>query len=113
MLNLHLYMLQRVTALLMAPFVIVHIGVMIYAIEGGLSAGEILGRTQGSMTWFLFYMTFVIAAGLHGAIGLRVILHEWAGLKGASLNVASWGIGALLILMGGRAVIAVTMGGGA
>jgi len=48
MLNLRLYMLQRITALLMAPLVIGHLAVMIYAIQGGLSTAEILGRTQGS-----------------------------------------------------------------
>ncbi|MDU8913155.1 succinate dehydrogenase [Aestuariicoccus sp. MJ-SS9] len=112
MLDLRLYMLQRITALMMAPFVLVHLGVMIYAIQGGLSAAEILGRTQGSVGWLLFYGTFVLAAGVHGAIGLRVILHEWAGLAGVRLNALSWGIGALLILMGGRAVFAVTFGAG-
>ncbi|MFC3616136.1 succinate dehydrogenase [Lutimaribacter marinistellae] len=108
MLDLRLYMLQRLSALVMAPFVLVHIGVIIYAIDGGLSAAEILGRTQGSLGWFLFYGTFVLAAGLHGAIGLRVILHEWAGLRGAALSVVSWGIGTCLIALGGRAVFAVT-----
>ena len=47
MLELRLYMAQRITALIMAPLVIGHIAVMIYAVQGGLSAGEILGRTQG------------------------------------------------------------------
>ena len=43
MLELRLYMAQRITALIMAPLVIGHIAVMIYAVQGGLSAGEILG----------------------------------------------------------------------
>ena len=42
MLDLRLYMLQRLSAMVMAPLVLTHIGVMIYAIQGGLSAGEIL-----------------------------------------------------------------------
>ena len=66
MLNLRLYMLQRITALLMAPLVFGHLAVMIYAIQGGLSAVEILGRTQGSALWFLFYGTFVEAVAIHG-----------------------------------------------
>ena len=44
-----LYLLQRLSALIMAPLVIGHIAVMIYAIQGGLTAAEILGRTQGSL----------------------------------------------------------------
>ena len=61
MLGPHLYLLQRITALAMAPLVLGHLAVMIYAIQGGLSAAEILGRTQGSLAWFLFYGLFVLA----------------------------------------------------
>ena len=39
MLDLRLYMAQRLSALVMAPLVIGHIAVMIYAVQGGLSAG--------------------------------------------------------------------------
>ena len=74
MLDIRLYMLQRITALLMAPFVIGHLAVMIYAIQGGLSTAEILGRTQGSLIWFVFYGIFVVAVAIHGAIGLRLSL---------------------------------------
>ncbi|SHH01828.1 succinate dehydrogenase [Marivita hallyeonensis] len=108
MLDMRLYMAQRLSALVMAPFVIVHIGVMIYAIQGGLTAAEILGRTQGSLFWFLFYGIFVVAVSIHAAIGLRVILFEWAGLKGVALSVISWGIGLVLFAMGANAVWAVT-----
>lgn len=111
MLNLRLYMLQRITALLMAPFVIGHIAVMIYAIQGGLSAAEILGRTQGSVLWFLFYGTFTVAVSIHGAIGLRTIIHEWAGLRGVALEGVMWAIGLGLFAMGANAVWAVTFGG--
>jgi len=113
MLTLRLYMLQRITALLMAPLVIGHLAVMIYAIQGGLSAAEILDRTQGSILWFLFYGTFVVAAAVHGAIGLRTIAHEWAGLKGAALEATMWLIGLGLFALGARAVWAVTFASGA
>ncbi|APX13225.1 succinate dehydrogenase [Tateyamaria omphalii] len=108
MLSLRLYMLQRITALLMAPLVIGHIAVMIYAIQGGLSAAEILGRTQGSVAWFLFYGLFVVAVSIHGAIGVRAVAHEWGGLKGAALDAAMWAIGLGLFALGARAVWAVT-----
>lgn len=112
MLNLRLYMLQRITALLMAPLVIGHLAVMIYAVQGGLSAAEVLGRTQGSILWFLFYGTFVVAVAVHGAIGLRTIAHEWGGLKGKALDLFMWGVGLGLFAMGARAVWAVTFSGG-
>ena len=112
MLTLRLYMLQRMTALLMAPLVLGHLAVMIYAIQGGLSAAEILGRTQGSVLWFLFYGTFVVAVAVHGAIGLRAIVHEWGGLKGAALDAFMWLIGVSLLALGLRAVWAVTFATG-
>ena len=74
MLDIRLYMAQRLSALIMVPLVIGHIAVMIYAVQGGLTVNEILGRTQGSFAWFLFYGSFVVAVSVHGAIGLRVIL---------------------------------------
>lgn len=109
----HLYMAQRISALIMAPFVLVHLGVMIYAIRGGLSAGEILGRTQGSAGWFLFYGMFVAAVSVHAALGLRTILGEWAGLRGTALSAAAWAIGLGLFGLGARSVWAVTLGGAA
>jgi len=107
----HLYMAQRITAILMAPFVIGHLALMIYAIQGGLSAAEILGRTQGSLTWFLFYGGFVFAVSIHGAIGLRSVAYEWVGLKGAVLEIFMWAVGLGLFTLGARAVWAVTYAG--
>lgn len=104
----HLYMAQRLSALVMAPFVIVHIGVMIYAIQGGLSAAEILGRTQGSAFWFAFYGLFVVAVSIHAAIGLRTILGEWAGLRGGTRDGVAAVIGLGLLALGAQAVWAVT-----
>ena len=110
--SLRLYMLQRITALIMAPLVIGHLAVMIYAVQGGLSAAEILGRTQGSVAWFLFYGAFVVAVAIHAAIGLRTVAHEWGGLRGAGLNVFMWATGLILFALGARAVWAVTFASG-
>ena len=85
MLDVRLYLAQRLSAVVMAPLVLIHIVVMIVAIQGGLSASEILGRTQGSVFWMLFYGLFVAMASLHAAIGLRVIVHEATGLRGLAL----------------------------
>lgn len=109
MLDLRLYMLQRLSALVMAPLVIGHLAVMIYAIQGGLSAAEILGRTQGSVFWLLFYGSFVIAVSIHAAIGLRVVVHEMFGLHGRTLVVFTWAVGVGLLALGARAVAAVTL----
>ena len=109
MLDFRLYMAQRLSALIMAPLVIGHLALMIYAVRGGLSAGEILGRTHGSLFWTLFYGGFVVAVSVHAAIGLRTIISEWTRLRGAMLNGLAMVVFAVLLVMGGRAVLAVTM----
>ena len=111
MLDHRLFILQRFSALLMAPFVICHLAVMIYAVQGGLSAAEILSRTQGSFGWALFYGTFVIIASVHASIGLRVILQETLGVEGLPANGFTAVIFLLLLGLGVRAVWAVSVGG--
>ena len=108
MLTARLYMVQRITALLMAPLVIGHLLVMIYAVQGGLSVAEILGRTRGSFAWFAFYGLFVAAVSIHAAIGLRVVTHELLGLRDAALSLFTWGVGIVLLALGARALWAVT-----
>ncbi|MEL6337131.1 MAG: succinate dehydrogenase [Pseudomonadota bacterium] len=108
MLDLRLYLAQRISAMVMIPLTLGHIAVMIYAIQDGLTAAEILGRTQGSTFWALFYGTFVVAVSVHAAIGLRVIAHEWFGLARVWLAPFMWAVGAGLLVMGLRSVWAVT-----
>ena len=107
MLNVRLYFLQRLSALIMAPLVLGHLAVMMVAIQGGLDAGEILSRTQGSVLWGMFYGLFVLAVAVHGAIGLRVIVHEWLRVAGVTLEVFTVVVGIMLLGLGGRAVFAV------
>ena len=107
--NLRLYVLQRATAALMAPMVIVHLAVIYYATGHNLSAADILGRTQRSISWGLFYGVFVVAAAIHGSIGLRVVASEVLALRGRSLDVLTWIVGLLLCVLGLRAVAAMVM----
>ena len=109
MLNVRLYLAQRITAMIMAPLVLGHLAVIIYAAQGGLSAAEILSRTQGSLWWGLFYGLFVIAVSIHAAIGLRVVVHEYLKLSGAALTIFTIAAGLFFMGLGGRAVFAVTM----
>ncbi|MCL4768698.1 MAG: succinate dehydrogenase [Hyphomicrobiaceae bacterium] len=107
--TLRLYVLQRLSAALMVPLIVGHLVVIFYATANGLSAAEILGRTRGSFGWALFYGVFVVLAAVHGAIGVRTVLHEWTTLRPAALDVLMWGFGLLLAVLGARAVIAVVM----
>ena len=103
-----LYLVQRLSALIMAPLVLVHLVVMIYAVRSGLDAETLLARTRGSVAWTLVYGTFVLAVAIHAAIGLRTILNEWLRVKGLALELAMWAIGCTLLALGMRAVYAVT-----
>jgi fumarate reductase subunit C len=107
--NLRLYILQRATAAIMAPLVLAHLAIIFYATSRGLSAAEILGRTRGSVAWGAFYALFVLASATHGAIGVRGVASEWAGLRGRGLDVLMWGFGLVLAALGLRAVAAVVL----
>jgi fumarate reductase subunit C len=102
-----LWAAQRATALVLALCVLVHLATIIYAVRGGLSAAEILGRTRGSLSWAAFYGIFVLAAAVHGAIGLRTVAAEWLGFRGDAAEVTMTVIGIALTLVGLRAVVAV------
>jgi fumarate reductase subunit C len=102
-----LWAAQRISALVLAACVFVHLGVIIYAVRGGLTAAEVLGRTQGSVGWALFYALFVAAAAIHAPIGMRAVLSEHLGWRGRGLEIAIILIGLALALFGWRAVYAV------
>lgn len=109
--SIRLYLLQRITAAILAVLVLVHLAVIAYAVQDGLSAGEILSRTRGSLGWGLFYGLFVVTVAVHGSIGLRGILTEWARLGRGAANGAAWAMALVLLVLGLRAVWAVTGGG--
>lgn len=111
MLGPRLFIAQRVTALLMAPLVIGHLALIIYAVHGGLDAAEILARTRGN-AWFAgFYQLFVVLAALHAAIGVRVVCAEWSRgrLREIHLDLIAAGVGLTLFCMGSVAVVAVVV----
>ncbi len=124
-LELWLFVVQRITAAVLAPLVLVHVATMIYVVQGGLTAAEILSRTQGSLWWAGFYGLFVAAAAVHGSIGLRTIIREmaaWTGgsrrlaagrlaagvAAGVAASVAAGVFGLAILVLGFRAVSALT-----
>ncbi|MBM3573407.1 MAG: succinate dehydrogenase, partial [Alphaproteobacteria bacterium] len=74
-----LWLAQRGSAAVLALCVAVHLATVICAVQGGLSAAEILSRTRGSVGWLAFYVVFVLAVAVHAPIGLRAILREATG----------------------------------
>ena len=102
-----LWIAQRATAAVLGLCVLVHLATVIYAVRGGLTAAEILGRTRGNVAWLIFYLVFVLAVSVHAPIGLRAVLAEWLKWRGASRDVFLTVFAAFLALMGVRAVIGV------
>jgi fumarate reductase subunit C len=98
-----MWVAQRITAMILALGVVVHLVTIILAVRGGLSAAEIIGRTRGSEAWLAFYAVFALAAGLHGAIGLRGIAAEWLGWRGRGFDAAWLAIGLVTAIFGIRA----------
>ncbi len=56
-----LFLVERLSAVVLAIAVAVHLATILYAIRGGLTAGEILARTHGNLGFFAFYSVFVAA----------------------------------------------------
>lgn len=102
---------QRISAMAMTIFVLAHLALVTWAVRGGLSAAEVLGRTRGSVGWGAFYAVFVLLVAVHAGIGLRNVLDEWTVTRkwSGALGLAA---AALLLVLGWLAVAAVTLGGG-
>ena len=107
--NVRLYLLQRATAAVMAPLVLVHIAVIFYATRHGMSAADILGRTRGSIAWAAFYGLFVLAVSVHASIGVRNVLSEWTPLPERHVDACTVFFGIVLVALGLRAVAAVVL----
>jgi fumarate reductase subunit C len=103
----HFFALQRLTALAMAPFVLVHLFVILYAVRGGLTVGEILSRTQGSWLWISFYGLFVLCSAVHVPIGLRNVLIEWARMPRGAATLLCYVLMVVFAVLGMRAVLSV------
>lgn len=102
---------QRISAMVLALCVLVHLAVMIHAVRGGLTGAEILGRTQGHWGFAAFYAVFVLACAVHVPLGLANIAREWAGLGEAAALWLARVFGLVLLASGLRAVWAVFSGG--
>src|SRR4051812_36077720 len=102
-----LWYAQRVSAMVLAVCVLVHLATIVYAVRGGLTASEILARTHGNALVASFYALFVVACAVHVPIGVARIVeeclqvHERAALAIATLFAIT------IIAVGSAAVYAV------
>lgn len=102
-----LFLAQRLSAVVLAAAVAAHLATIFYAVRGGLTAGDILARTHGSLGVFAFYSVFVLAVAVHAPIGLRNVIREWTPWRGRSLDAILIVFALTLLALGLRAVIAV------
>ncbi|MHB0922197.1 MAG: succinate dehydrogenase [Thiomonas delicata] len=107
--QVRLWLWQRISAALLAPLVLIHLGTIIYAVHAGLSAAAILGRLHGNLWFGGFYALFVLACAVHAPIGVAKMAEEWLGWRGARVTSLA-AVFALLLLAGGlRAVYGVVL----
>jgi fumarate reductase subunit C len=99
-----LWLAQRLSAMVLAVCVLVHLITIMLAVRGGLSAAEILGRLRGSPAWLAFYLIFVASVAVHAPLGLRAIVAEWLGWRGRFLNAGIFMAGTVLLALGLRAI---------
>jgi fumarate reductase subunit C len=102
-----LWIAQRASALVLALCVAVHLATVIYAVQSGLDAAEILGRTRGNGAWLAFYLVFVAAVAVHAPIGLRAVLTEWLSWRGPLRDLFLAALAVLLAWTGFTAALAV------
>ena len=102
-----LWTAQRLSAAILAVCVLVHLVTIVYAVRGGWSAAERLGRTRGSAGWGVFYTVFVLAVAVHAPVGLRNVLAESFDWRGRSLEIVVFIVSLAIALLGLRAVYAV------
>jgi fumarate reductase subunit C len=110
LLQARLWYAQRISAMVLGLCVAIHLFIMFYAIHGGLTAGEILGRTQGNWLFAIFYEVFVLACFVHAPIGFANILRENFP-RSSGLAVFPWVLAGLILILGTAAVIGVFTGG--
>ena len=102
-----LFLLQRASAAVLALAVAVHLATIVYAVRGGLTAGEILARTEGNTAYLVLYLVFVAALAIHAPIGVRNILREWLKWQGRVWDAMLALFAIALFALGARAVLAL------
>lgn len=102
-----LFLLQRASAVVLGFAVAVHLVTIVYAVRGGLTAGEILARTEGNAAYLTLYVVFVSAVAVHAPIGLRNVSREWLGWQGLVCDGVLAAFAFVLFALGLRAVTAL------
>jgi fumarate reductase subunit C len=98
-----LFLVQRISAAILALAVAVHLATILYAAQSGMTAAHVLGRTHGNVAFLALYVVFVLAAAVHAPIGLRNVAREWLGWTGRGVDGALVLFAVGLVVLGLRA----------
>jgi len=107
-----LWLAQRASAAVLALAVVVHLGTIITAVQGGLHAAEIVARLRGHGGWLAFYAAFVLAAAVHAPLGVRAIAREWTPLAPRTVDALAAVLAVAILALGLRAAVAMFVGPG-
>lgn len=107
-----LWLAQRISAMVLAVGIVVHLITMITAVQGGLSTAEIAGRVGGNVTWLIFYSVFIAAVSIHAPIGLRSVLLETTSLPPARVGLLTMLFGLFVFVLGLQTVYGLFQLGG-
>lgn len=107
--QVRLWLWQRISAAVLAPLVLIHLGTIVYAVHAGLSAAAILGRLHDNAWFGGFYALFVLACAVHAPIGVAKMAEEWLGWRGARVALLAAAFGLLVLVAGLRAVYGVVL----
>ena len=102
-----LFVAQRLTGALLAALLLVHLGTIIFAVQGELTVAEIVGRVRGNTYWIIFYGVFIVAAIVHSMIGLRNVLTEMSNIHRRIIDSAVLLYVILSIFLGFEALQAI------
>ena len=105
-----LWYAMRMSSMVLAVCVLVHVVTIIYAVRGGLSAAEILNRTHGNWLIGAFYGVFVVACAVHVPLGLAAVAQEWLRWRERTALIAAQIIALAILVLGLRAVYGVISG---
>jgi fumarate reductase subunit C len=100
---------QRISAMVLALCVLVHLVTIVYAVRSGLSGEALLARTRGNVAFGLFYIVFLGACAVHVPIGLARIAEEWLGWSSRAARRAAQVFALLVVLLGLEAVYATVL----
>jgi fumarate reductase subunit C len=100
---------QRISATVLAVCVVVHLGVIIYAVRSGLGAAHILQRTHGNWLFGMLYSVFVVACAVHAPIGVANVADEVIGWPRRNSLWLAKVFGLVILVLGLRAVYGVTL----